>query len=317
MKKWFGCICLFALCLLTGCGSEDKLLQYMDTKDLGMINTSSEAEKYNRQLDREDHLKWVYDKEEVDELVRLVQVVKEEAKKEGCSVSEETLFGEGGVELWMKHASQGIDPTRETMSRPGLYIEGDTKESVQKVCTAVEKAGYPGAASCIKSGRSVSRGVRFVYNCDELEEKISYSLDITISDYMGYYPESYRKIRDIFIESDYFVASIQCFGGEVNRIVAEKEDPKALFKEVMLQIDQEGKIVEMDAFADDLTQTKIKQETEREAMIELLTMLTGERNDVTTFINSFTQKSDTGTITKNYTWLNQKLWEGGCMLRVQ
>lgn len=318
MKKWFGCICLLALCLLTGCGHEDKLLQYMDTEIPEMINTSEQAEDYNKQLDRDDHLKWVYDTKEIDGLVQLIQFVKAEAKKAGCHVSEEALFGEGGVELWMAHARQGFDPTKETLSQPGMYIEGKTKESVQRVCTAIEKAGYPGVAACIENEIVVSRGMRFVYDYDEeQEENEGYSLNISISNYLGYYPENYKDIRDVLIEGGYFVNTIQCFGGVVNRIVAEKEEEEALFREIAIQTDQDGQIVEVDAYMDDSTQTKIQQESERKTLIELLTMFTGENKDVTAFIHDITKKSGRGVVTKDYTWQIQRMWEEGYMLRVQ
>lgn len=316
MKKWFGCICLFVLCLLTGCGQEDKLLQYMDTEELGMINTPEEAERYNRQLDRKGRLKWSYDKQEVEELIRLIQVIKEEAKKEGCSVTEQTLFGEGGVELWMKHASQKIDPTRETMSRPGVLVEGRKKASIQRICAAIEKAGYPEAGLCIKNERSVSRGVRFVY--DYYEEDKSYSLDITISDYVGYYPEPYKKILDMLTENQYFISSVQCFGGALNRVVAEKDDEKTLCQEIAILLDKEGNVVEVNVFMADLPYTKVEQKTERKVIAELLTMLTGKREDVSTFVDGFVKKNGEGTIAGDYTWSVQELWDDvGYMLRVQ
>ena len=310
-------MCLFVLCLLTGCGREDKLLQYMDTETLGMINTSEQAEKYNQQLDREDHLKWVYDEKEIEVLIQLIQVIKAEAKKAGCRVSETSLFGEGGVELWMTHARQGFDPAKETLSQPGIFVEGDTEESVQKVCAAIEKAGFPGVTACIENAGAVSRGFRFVYAYDEEVEKDGYSLDISVSNYLGYYPENYKKILDILMEGGYFVTGIQCFGGAVNRIVAEKEEEKVLCQEIMIQIDKEGRIVELDAFMNDSTQSKIKQGAERKALTKLLTMLTGESKDVTAFIGDFEKKSGRGIVTKDYTWFIQKLWEEGYMLRVQ
>lgn len=317
MKKWICSIGFVALCLLTGCGREDKLLNHIDTQDLDMINTSEQAEEYEEQLDREDHLKWVYDKKEINELIQLNEVIKAEAEKAGCRVSEEALFGEGGVELWMAHANQRVDPKKETLSQPGIYVEGETQESVQKVCAAIEKAGYPGVMSCFKSGQIISRGLRFNYSYDEEEEVGAYSLNVSVSNYLGYYPERYKKIIDILVEGGYFVNNIQCFGGVVNRIVAERDDEETLCREIMLQIDQEGKLVEFNAFMDDLTQTEIKQDAERKTLVELLTMLTAERNDVIAFVNNLTKKSGSGAIAKDYTWFIQKLWEEGYMLRVQ
>lgn len=319
MKKWIGCIGLFALCLLTGCGREDKLLQYMDTEDLGMINTSEEAERANEQLDREDHLKWVYDKKEIDELVQLVQRIKAEAKKTGCRVGEEALFGDGGVEAWKEHARQGLDPTKEKVSMPGLYIESETKEGIQKMCAFLEKTGFPDVTACIKKERVISRGLRFIYYYDEEEETYGHSLSIDISNCLGYYPEKYKKILDIFTERGYFVSEIQCFGGVVNGIVADRQEEESVYlcKEIFLQLDKEGKIVELNAFMDDSSQSKIKQETERKALVELLTLLTGEEKDVITFISDFTKKSGSGTVTKDYRWSVQRMWEEGYVLRVQ
>lgn len=316
MKKWIGCIWLFALCLLTGCGREDKLLQYMDTEDLGMINTSEEAERANEQLDREDHLKWVYDTKRIDELVQLVQGIKAEAEKTGCRVSEEALFGEGSVESWKEHARQGLDPAKEKVGRPGLFIQSETKESIQKICSFLEKAGFPDVTACIKKERVVSRGLRFIYYYDEEEEK-GHSLSIDISDCVGYYPEKYKKILDIFIERGYFVTEMQCLGGAVNAIFAEREEEESLCKEIFLQLDKEGQIVELNAFMIDSRQSKIKQETERKALVELLTLLTGEEKDVITFIGDFRKKSGSGTVTKDYSWSVQRLWEEGYVLRVQ
>lgn len=317
MKKWIGCIWLFALCLLTGCGREDKLLQYMDTEDLGMINTSEEAERANEQLDREDHLKWVYDQKRIDELVQLVQGIKTEAEKTGCRVSEEALFGAGGVEAWKEHARQGLDPAKEKVGRPGLFIQSETKEGIQKICAFLEKAGFPDVAACIKKERVVSRGLRFIYSYDAEEETYGHSLSIDISDCLGYYPEKYKKILHIFIERGYFVTEIQCFGGAVNGIVADREEEESLCKEILLQLDKEGQIVELNAFMDESRQSKIKQETERKALVGLLTLLTGEEKDVLTFIGDFTKKSGGGTVTKDYIWSVEKLWEEGYVLRVQ
>lgn len=317
MKKWIGCIWLFALCLLTGCGREDKLLQYMDTEDLGMINTSEEAERVNEQLDREDHLKWVYDQKRIDELVQLVQGIRTEAEKTGCRVSEEPLFGEGGVKEWKEHAIQGLDPAKENVVRPGLYIESETKEGIQKICAFLERAGFPDVTACIKKERMVSQGIRFVYFYDEEEETYGHSLSIDISDCLGYYPEKYKKILDIFTERGYFVTEIQCFGGAVNGIAADREEEESLCKEIMLQLDKEGQIIEMNAFMDDSSQSTIKQETERKALVELLTLLTGEEKDVITFIGNVTKKSGGGTVAKDYSWSVEKLWEGDYVLRVQ
>lgn len=316
MKKWIGCIWLFALCLLTGCGREDKLLQYMDTEDLGMIDTSEEAERANEQLDREDHLKWAYDPKRIDELVQLVQGIKTEAEKTGCRVSEETFSGKGGVEAWKEHARQGLDPAKEKVSLPGLLIESETKERIQKMCVFLEKSGFPDVTACIKKEEVVSRGLRFVYYDDEEEEE-DYTLFIDISDCLGYYPEKYKKILDIFTERGYFVTEIQCFGGAVNGIVAQRDEKESLCKEIMLQLDKEGQIVELNAFMIDSRQSKIKQETERKVLVELLTMLTGEEKDVITFIGDFTKESGGGTVTKDYSWSVQRLWEEGYVLRVQ
>lgn len=319
MKKWIGCIWLFALCLLTGCGREDKLLQYMDTEDLGMINTSEEAERANEQLDREDHLKWVYDQKRIDELVQVVQGIKTEAEKTGCRVSEYSLFGGGSVESWKEHARQGLDPAKEKVSRTGLFIASNTKEGIQKICAFLEKADFPDVKACFKKEIVVSRGLRFIYSYDEEEETYGHSLDIDISDCVGYYPEKYKKILDIFIERGYFVSEIQCFGGAVNGIVADRQEEESvyLYKEIRLQIDKKGQIVELDAFMDESRQSKIKQETERKTLVELLTLMTGEEKDVLTFIDNFTKKSGGGTVTKDYSWSVEKLWEEGYVLRVQ
>lgn len=317
MKKWIGCIWLFALCLLTGCGREDKLLQYMDTEDLGMINTSEEAEKANEQLDREDHLKWVYDEKRIDELVQLVQGIKAEAEKTGCRIGEGAVFGEEGVESWKEHVRQGLDPAKEKVSLPGLYIESKTMEGIQKMCAFLEKAGFPDVTACIKKERVVNRGIRFVYSYEEEEETYCHSLSIDISDCVGYYPEKYKKILDIFIERGYFVTEMQCLGGAVNAIFAEREEEEPLCQEIMLQLDKEGQIVELNAFMVDSRQSKFKQETERKALVELLTMLTGEEKDVITFIGDFTKESGGGTVTKDYRWSVQRLWEEGYVLRVQ
>lgn len=317
MKKWIGCIWLFALCLLTGCGREDKLLQYMDTEDLGMINTSEEAEKANEQLDREDHLKWVYDEKGIDELVQLLQGIKAEAEKTGCRIGEGAVFGEEGVESWKEHVRQGLDPAKEKVSLPGLYIESKTMEGIQKMCAFLEKAGFPDVTACIKKERVVNRGIRFVYSYEEEEETYCHSLSINISDCVGYYPEKYKKILDIFMERGYFVTEMQCLGGAVNAIFAEREEEESLCQEIMLQLDKEGQIVELNAFMDESRQSKIKQETERKVLVELLTMLTGEEKDVITFIGDFTKESGGGTVTKDYRWSVQRLWEEGYVLRVQ
>lgn len=317
MKKWIGCIWLFALCLLTGCGREDKLLQYMDTEDLSMINTSEEAERANEQLDREDHLKWVYDQKRIDELVQLVQEIRTEAEKTGCRVSEEPLFGEGGVKEWKEHAIQGLDPAKEKVGRPGLLIESETKEGIQKICAFFEKAGFPDVTACIEKERVVSRGLRFVYSYAEEEETEYHSLIIDISDCLGYYPEKYKKILDIFIEQGYLVTEMPCFGGVVNGIAAFREEEESLCKEIMLQLDKEGQIIELNAFMDDSSQSTIKQEAERKALVELLTLLTGEERDATTFVDNFTKKSGGGTVTKDYSWSVERLWEEGYVLQVQ
>lgn len=319
MKKWIGCIWLFVLCLLTGCGREDKLLQYMDTEDLGMIDTSKEAERANEQLDREDHLKWVYDPKRIDELVQLVQGIKAEAEKAGCRVSEQSLFGEGSVESWKEHALQGLDPAKEKVGRPGLYIESKTEKGIQKICAFFEKAGFSDVTACIKKERVVSRGIRFIYYYDEEAETYGHSLSIDISDCLGFYPEKYKKILDIFTKRGYFVSEIQCFGGVVNGITADREEEESVYlcKEIRLQIDKEGQIVELIALMDESRQSKIKQDTERKALVELLTLLTGEERDATTFVDNFTKKSGGGTVTKGYGWSVGKLWEEGYVLRVQ
>lgn len=310
MKKTI-ILCMACCLLLVGCGNDDKLLPYMDQTDVGMVDTREEANAYQKTLDREDHLQWTYHLEKIDEMLSLEEMLREEVEK-----VDGRIWKEGPrLQKLKTSALRKVGAGGKGQCNVELIIETKKKKELEVLRGKIENMGYPGVATSPWDCEYVSRGLLF-WPTPAGEEEDGYELRIQIPLAMLYYPQEYQELLKKFWENHYYIESLGCYGGPVNQLLVRAGEKNALFRGIQLFLDRNGKVIEIVASMEAGGPNKVRSDSEREVMAEVLTRLTGDQNEAIAFINNYSCKGRKGTIAGKYNWTNRD-WEEMITLHIQ
>ncbi len=303
-----GILCIAICLLLVGCGKEDKLLSYLDTTDIGFVDTEEEAEEYSAGLKHEDYSKWVYNQKNIEQFLSLENMLQSEVQKRKCRLS---CDGDNLQRLWSR-IQKGVRPDGAEKGGAQIAIESEKQGDIEAIAGEIDKMGYSGLANAKFDSQRNIRGVDF--SMTDMEDY--FELLIQIPTGMLYYPEKYEEILRPFWENGWYVGNLICYGGALNRIIASNEEKNVLCKGIQISLDQKGKIVEFVATMDGNGFYKIRSESEKKVLVESLTKLTGDRNEAISFVQNFSRKKKRGTIAGEYNWSVLKEDEM-CVLQIQ
>lgn len=301
-RGWIlGLVCCL---LLTGCGSEDKLLQYIGDNDVGMVNTKDEAEALYAGLDRESGMKWIYDRERIESLIQLKQNLNKEVQTRGYTLREETDVGNNALMTWKTHMDQGKNPEKETARYLSFLVSGKGHDKLREICEKIEAWGYPEVSKCLEGKEVLSRGISFEVMDDLDENGITiYDLYITVPNSIVYYPEKCKGILETMVENGYYVEWNICMGGPLNMITCYHDTKSILCKYIKLYLDNTGRVVEINIGMEDKGIATVRSEEEKKLLVELVTNLTGDRNESIAFVEQFSREGKKkGTIGGEYSW---------------
>ncbi len=303
-----GILCITICLLLVGCGKEDKLLSYLDTTDIGFVDTAKEAEEYSAGLKREDYSQWVYNQKNIEQFLSLENMLQSEVQKRKCRLSSD---GDNLQRLWSR-IQKGVRPDGAGEGGVQIAIQSGKREDIEAIAGKIDKMGYSGIANAKFDFQQNIRGVDF--SVTDMEDY--FELLIQIPTGMLYYPEKYEEILRTFWENGWYAGNLRCYGGALNRIIASNEDKNMLCKSIQISLDQKGKIVEFVGTMDGNGFYKIRSESEKKVLVEILTKLTGDRNEAISFVQNFSRKNKRGTIAGEYNWSVLKEDEM-CVLQIQ
>lgn len=307
-------LCIIISLMLVGCGKEDKLAASMDCTDVGFIDTEEDAKEEIKKLDREDHLHWIYNQEKIRQLISLEQMLEEETKKVGGQISCEG----DNLQKLMSALEKGTDTDGEREHVVQITVEMEDMSDIEDLCGKIDDMGYSGLASCPWNEQFVYEGVSFSPLTADFEEDTGNSqLLIFVPGPLLCYPKEYEEILQKLNENPYYVGRINCYGGAVNKITMATGEKNTLFEVIQIVLDQQGNVLEILAMTSEEQKVKqIKSDAERDVWIELLTLLTGDKNEAISFVNSYSLRQKKGTVAGKYNWTSHEEY-GITMLRIQ
>lgn len=305
-------LCIIISLMLVGCGKEDKLAASMDCTDVGFIDTEEDAKEEIKKLDREDHLHWIYNQEKIRQLISLVQVLERETKKLGGQISGDNL------QKLMSYLEEGKSEEGAEIYDFQITVEMENMSDIKALCRKIDDMGYSGLASCPWYEQFVYEGVSFSPLTADFEEDTGNSqLLIFVPGPLLCYPKEYEEILQKLNENPYYVGRINCYGGAVNKITMATGEKNTLFEVIQIVLDQQGNVLEILAMTSEEQKVKqIKSDAERDVWIELLTLLTGDKNEAISFVNSYSLEQKRGTVAGKYNWTSHEEY-GITMLRIQ
>lgn len=294
--------------MLTGCGREDKLLSYIDYNDAGVVNSKEEAEALYASLDKESGLEWTYDRERIEGLMALKETLEKETEEKNFTFDEESTIRPSAVETWKSHMDQGRDPVEETARNAYFYISGGKSSEMRQLCEVVEKMGYAGASQCREERNVISRGLLFEM-VEEVDEKGDTRCDlyINIPNSYVFYPVKYKDLLDVVVESGFYLEYSGVMGGALNKISFYRDTKDTLCKYIKCYLDNSGKLVGLEASMEGAGISTVRTQEERNLLVELVTRLTGDRNEAANFVNQLSSKGKSEGSIGSYNWSVNRL----------
>lgn len=304
--------------LLTGCGAEDKLLSYIDEADFGMVDTKEQAEALCAKLDKKDDVEWIYYKEHIDKLMQLDEVLKEQPESKGYKVKYYySGYQAEDMTIWKTHMEAGLDPREEETEDVSIQIYTSKKKTMNQLSQRIEKLGYSGVAG-FRNGKSInSQGI--VFSCwKEYEDStMKYEMEISISSSFLFGPKVYEEILDTIQTAGYAIAEGLYQGGALDLINFVTEDEKRLCQSANIFLDSTKGIVELDAcfYLEDAD--AVCSEKEKKVLVELLTNLTGDRDESVSLVDSLSRQGNRKGTIGEHSWKFTRRMVDEYILRVQ
>lgn len=226
MKIKYVVLCLFMVCILTGCGEEDWVKEQMDAREVTMLDTPEEFQQAFRNVNEKDSGEWAYRQDNIDKAMELKNKIQQICGK-GTKVNFYRSEWEGEfieseriqIEDLKKYLSDNNYVKKRELDKFGLEISSENYEQLVKDCQALVQLGFDELDGRVE-GYVASNGYGFyVPTREEVEENTcDCTMEIHFPAFELFGPSRYFALGDFFKENEMVVQAITCNNGVVDKI---------------------------------------------------------------------------------------------------